>query len=547
MTKKYLRAARTRFSRRRALQTIGALVGGTAFGCGDDGSGPSGATDGGSTDPSTGTTTTGGDGSSTTGVPTTSGGSDSDTGSTGPGTTGDDTTTTTGDDSTGESTTESPVSECAKSDLSPEELLAGIEHVVVLVMENRSFDHYFGSLDFLEGRVVDGLNGDEWNPSIGLGDVTVFKLDEFQPQDPPHEWDECHTQFNLGDCNGFVFENEKKNPGYGEQVMGYHVREQIPVLYALADNFALCDRWFCSVMGPTWPNRYYVHACSSDGGKSNFPSPFLQTLWHACDDAGVTSRIYFTDVPWVAGAFPLVPTVWGKLADGIDGFSLDALTNPNNLDRFFADAAAGALPNFTIIDPGFTSNDDHPDHDIQLGQILIGAIYKALAEGPGWEKTLFIITYDEHGGFYDHVPPPTTVDDEPEFTQMGFRVPSLVIGPRVRKGCVVSTQFEHCSIGATLMRRFGIAALNDRMATANDVSSCINPEYLSDPQPGPPIPLVDVSIDRITARVGRTTSQHELFDRLGVQLDENFRARQVAATLRLLKHAERLGVARLRA
>ncbi|MBZ5715504.1 alkaline phosphatase family protein [Nannocystis pusilla] len=540
MTKKYLRAARTRFSRRRALQAIGALVGSTALGCSDDG-GQTQTTD----SPTTGTDPTTGDAStttssSTTDVPTTSGGSEGATGTTS--TTGDDSSTSEAESTT----TESPVDECAASDLTPEELLAGIEHVVVLVMENRSFDHYFGALKFLEGRTVDGLDGDEWNPSVGLGDVSVFKLDEFQPADPPHEWDECHTQFNLGENNGFVFENEKKNPGFAEQVMGYHVREQIPVLYGLADNFALCDRWFCSVMGPTWPNRYYVHACSSDGGKTNFPSPFIDTLWHACNDAGITSRIYFTDVPWVAGAFPLIPTVWGKLADGVGGFSLDALTNPNNLDRFFADAAAGLLPNFTVIDPGFTSNDDHPDHDIQLGQILIGSIYKALAEGPGWGKTLFIITYDEHGGFYDHVPPPQTVDDEAEFRQMGFRVPSLVIGPHVRRGCTVSTQFEHCSIGATLMRRFGLAPLNERMATANDVSSCINPAYLSDPQPAPPIPLVDVSIDRITARVGRSTSQHELFERLGVTLDEEFRAKTMAATIRLLKHAERLGVARLR-
>lgn len=541
MTKKYLRAVRTRFSRRRAIQAIGAVVGSTALGCGDDGAGtglPTGTgTDSDSTSTGDGATTTS-DASttSTTDAPTTS--SDSDSGSS---TTTDDPTT---GDPTTDGTTGEPVDECAASDLSPEQLLAGVEHVIVLMMENRSFDHYFGALKLLEGRAVDGLNGDEWNPSVGLGDVTVFKMDEFQPKDPPHSWDECHTQFNLGANNGFVFENEKINPGYAEQVMGYHVREHIPVLYALADNFALCDRWFAAVMGPTWPNRYYLNACTSGGGKSNLPKPFLKSLWHACDEAGLTSRIYFTDVPWVAGAFPLIPTVWGKLADS--GLSLGSLTNPNNLDRFFKDAAAGDLPNFAVIDPGFTSNDDHPDHNIQLGQILIGSIYKALAEGPAWHKTLLIITYDEHGGFYDHVPPPQTVDDEPEFRQLGFRVPSLVIGPHVRRGCVVSTQFEHCSVGATLMRRFGIAPLNQRMATANDVSSCINPAYLTDPQPPPPVPLVEVSIDEITARVGRTTSQPELFARAGVRLDDDFRRRTVDATIRLLHHAQRLGVARLR-
>lgn len=542
MTKKYLRAARTRFSRRRAMQAIGALVGSTALGCSDDGGtttegGSSGSSGDGSTTDDTTTTGVDPTTSTTTDAPTTSGVSDSGSSTSG----GPDTT---GGTSTGDATTGEPVDECAASDLSPEELLAGIDHVVVLMMENRSFDHYFGALKLVEGRAVEGLDGTESNPSVSLGDVTVFKMDEFQPKDPPHSWDECHTQFNLGDNNGFVFENEKKHPGYGEQVMGYHVREQLPVIYSLADNFALCERWFASVMGPTWPNRYYLHACSSDGGKTNFPAPFLDTLWHACDDAGLTSRMYFSDVPWVAGAFPLIPTVWSKLADG--GLTLGSLTNPNTLDRFFDDAAAGALPNFSVIDPGFTSNDDHPEHDIQLGQILIGAVYKALAEGPGWGKTLLIITYDEHGGFYDHVAPPETVDDEPEFKQLGFRVPSLVIGPHVRRGCVVSTQLEHCSVAATLMRRFGIAAINERMATANDVSSCINPDYLDDPQPAPPVPLVDVSIGDITARVGRSTSQTELFDQLGVTLDDANRARVVDATLRLLHRAEALGVARLR-
>ncbi|HEY8376088.1 MAG TPA: alkaline phosphatase family protein [Nannocystis sp.] len=548
MTKKYLRAVQARISRRRAIQTIGALVGSATLGCSDDGTSSS-ATDGatGSTSTGDGTTTTTGD--PTTGAPTTGGsgtGTDSDatTGSTT--STGEPgTSSSTGHETTSEGTTGEPVDECAASDLAPEELLAPIEHIVVLMMENRSFDHYFGARKLVEGLAVDGLTGTESNPSVSLGDITVFKMDEFQPKDPPHGWDECHNQFNLGENNGFAFENEKKNPGYTEQVMGYHVREQIPVLYALADNFALCERWFASVMGPTWPNRYYLNACTSNGGKTNFPDPFITTLWHRCDDAGISSKIYFTDVPWVAGAFPFVPTVWNKLSDD-GGFDLNTLTNPNDLERFFEDAAAGTLPNFVCIDPGFTSNDDHPDHDITLGQILIGSIYKALAESPLWSKTLFIITYDEHGGFYDHVPPPKTVDALEEFKQLGFRVPSLVIGPHVRKGCVVSTLFEHCSVGATLMRRFGLQPLNERMATANDVSSCINPAYLDNPQPPPPVPLVDVSVGEITARVGRSTSQKELFAQLGIELDENYRQKVVAATLRLLRRAEKLGVARLR-
>lgn len=285
---------------------------------------------------------------------------------------------------------------------------------------------------------------------------------------------------------------------------------------------------------------------ASGGGKTNLPNPFLKTLWHRCDDAGIDSRIYFGDVPWVAGAFPLVPTVWGKLADDVNDVNLNSLTNPNTLTRFFDDAASGDLPNFAIIDPGFTSNDDHPSHNIQLGRLLIGSIYKALAEGPAWKKTLLIITYDEHGGFYDHVPPPKTIDELAEFEQLGFCVPTMVIGPSVRRGCINGEQFEHCSIGATLMKRFGIAPLNDRMAQARDVSSCIHPDYIDDPQPGPPIPLVDVSISDILASVGHTTSQEELFLAAGVTIDEAFTRKGQADTMRLLLRAQKLGVARLR-
>lgn len=540
MTKKYLRDARANLaSRRRAVQALGSLVGTAILGCGSDtggesSSGPGDSSSGGSSGSSGGLPTTGEVDPTTSG--TTASGDESSSGSSSDG-------SSSGDETTGE-----PVDECAGgSTRTPEQLLAGIDHIIVLMMENRSFDHYFGARKLLEGLPVDGLTGLETNPNLDMTQAPVFLLEEFEVASPPHEWDECHIQFNLGANNGFVFEAEKKHPGLGPQVMGYHVREQIPILWGLADNFTLCDKWFASVMGPTWPNRFYLHACTANGRKDNFPEPFIQTLWHRCDAAGISSRCYFTDVPWVAGAFPLVPTVWGKLGDNVSGFSLDDIQNPNNLDRFFEDCESGDLPNFAIIDPGFTSNDDHPAHNIQLGQILIGSIYKALAASPAWQKTLLVITYDEHGGFYDHVPPPETVDEDPEFRQLGFRVPSLVIGPTVRRGCVNNTQFEHCSVGATLMRRFGIPPLNERMATAADLSSCINPDLVDDPQPGPPVPLVDVSIAGVLASVGHTTSQEELFVATGRAVDETQRQRVRATTLALLKRAEKLGVARLRA
>ncbi|MCA9635692.1 MAG: alkaline phosphatase family protein [Myxococcales bacterium] len=536
MTKKYLRSVRHLFSRRRAIQAMATLA---AAGCaGDDGSGSAseGSTSGGSTsggsssgESTSETSTSGGSGEGS------SSGTGTSTGTSGGETTGDTSTTGVAPD------------ECADGlGMDPEELLSTIDHVIVLMMENRSFDHYFGARKLLEGEASNGLSGDESNPNFDNEPISVFKMNEFEPQDPPHEWDACHFSFNGGENNGFVLENQKANPGVEEQVMGYHVRDQLPALYNLADSFTLCDQWYASVMGPTWPNRYYLNCATSAGEKSNFPHPTIKTIWHLLVDADVSSRIYFTDVPWVAGAFPLVPTVWSRFAEGYGGFNILTLTNPYKLDNFFEDAANGALPAVTFLDPGFTSNDDHPDHNIQLGQVLIGAIYKALAESPLWEKCLFIITYDEHGGFYDHVPPPKTIDDDPEFQQLGFRVPSLVIGPTVRRGCVNSTAFEHVSVLKTIALRFGLPWLNERHAEVTDLSSCIHPDYVHDPQPPPMIAPLKVSISALLKGVGETTSQQELFDAVGVKCDAAFIAEQRAATLRLLQRAESLGAAILR-
>ena len=550
MTRKYLDPVRHLFSRRRTLQTLATLATTGAAGCaGDDGSDGEGSGDSSSgTSSTSGGATTGGattttTGASTTGASTTGASTAGETSAASTSTSG---TTTTGDSSTTDDTTTGVGPDACVGDggLSPAELLAGIDHIIVLMMENRSFDHYFGARKLVEGLAVDGLTGDEWNPDLDKNPVKVWEMDEFQPKDPPHGWDSCHFQYNLGDNNGFVVENQKTNPGFQAQAIGYHVRAHLPVLYALADTFTLCDRWFASVMGPTWPNRYYLNAATSDGEKSNFPHPTIKTIWHRLVEAGVSSKIYFSDVPWVAGAFPFVPTVWGRLGDG--GNTLATLTNPNTLTRFFNECAAGKLPAVSFVDPGFTSNDDHPEHDIQLGQILIGTIYKALAESPLWERCLLVITYDEHGGFFDHVAPGKVVDQRPEFQQLGFRVPAVVVGPHVRKGCVSSVDLEHVSVLKTISTRFGLAPLNQRHAEANDLSCCIDPALLDDPQPPAPLPKIDASIAKLTARVGRTTSQPELFAAAGVTLDEAYRQRVVDDTVRLLERAEALGVVRLR-
>jgi phospholipase C len=421
---------------------------------------------------------------------------------------------------------------------SPETMLAGIDTFVILMMENRSFDHYLGALQLVEGRTdVDGLTGNETNPAPGGATVPVHLLEDFTPADPPHGWDACHAQWNNGANDGFVTEHAGSSEA---DVMGYHVRTQIPVTYALADAGAICDRWFCSVMGPTWPNRFYLHGATSNGGTGNFPAFGFRSIFDALDDAGVTHRNYFHDVAWATGGY-------------------FKLSGNSGIEQFFTDAEAGDLPSVSIIDPGFFgggANDDHPDHDIRLGQALIASVVNALGASPQWNKCLLIVTYDEHGGFYDHVSPPTTTDERDEFRQLGFRVPSLVVGPTARRGQVVSTQFEHVSVLTTLTKRFGLEPLNARVTATNDLTPCLDPAYLNDPQPAPVMPPVPMSkravMQRIAERaaLGPPPGEHpELaaaIDAMNLPPSLDRRDRPAEVTARFLECAAKVGAVKLR-
>jgi len=417
----------------------------------------------------------------------------------------------------------------ATSDLGPDELLAGIDTFVVLCMENRSFDHYLGSLRLTEGRAdVDGLTGTESNPDPDGAPVPVHWLDDYTPADPPHDWDSCHAQWDGGANDGFV----RAHAGTSQaDVMGYYVRDQIPITYALADQAAVCQRWFASVMGPTWPNRFYLHCGTSKGQKSNLPELGLTSIFDRCADAGVDAVNYYHDVPWAAAAY-------GKLTGNVA------------VEKFFEAAAAGTLPPFALIDPQFSgsgANDDHPSHDVRLGQALVASVVAALAQSPQGPRCLLVITYDEHGGFFDHVPPPETIYDIYDFRQIGFRVPSIVVGPTVRRGCAVDAQLEHVSIAATLTRRFGLEPLTSRANKAGDLSPCIDPRALDAPGPPPVLPPVPVSMRALAAR--RPADSHrELHDALAARplppgLDR--RAEADAITRRVLAWGERLGAVRL--
>lgn len=481
-------------SRRNMLQGIGAAIGAATVGCGGAGDDP-GFKDG-------------------------PGGGVINPGSTGAGSNGSDSN---GSGSTGSGSVPDMCS--GNGGLTPEELLAPIDTIVILCMENRSFDHYLGALSLEEKRAVDGLTGAEWNPDPKGIKVPVFHMTNLAVESPPHDWDPVHQQWNMGKNDQFVIASAGPHQ---QEVMGYYTRTEIPTYYALSDAYTVCDRYFCSLLGPTWPNRFFLHGASSHGVTTNVPVVGFTSIFDQLDGAGVESRNYYGDVPWCTGAY-------GRLK-GLSG-----------IETFFEHAAAGTLPKVSIIDPTFFgqgANDDHPDHDVKLGEALIASVYAALAASPQWGRCLFVLTYDEHGGFFDHVPPPPTVDGDPAFAQLGFRVPTIVAGPFARKGCVVSTQLEHVSILRTLARRFKLPSLNARVDATEDLSSCIDPKFLDNPQAATKLPRVRVPLKKVRASRPAGISQPEMWaaaesGRIPWQLDR--RAHSLAIAERILAHGERLG------
>ena len=424
--------------------------------------------------------------------------------------------------------------------------LSNIDHFVVLMMENRSFDHYFGALTLPEratdaafgqgtkehlgldedplaadpaGDRVIGLTGDETNPGPDGAPVGIHHLDRRRAlHHLPHKWEPMHQGFNNGAMDGFVMAHHEANLEAGDagpEAMGYHNETDIPVLYKLAEEYTLCDRYFCSVMGPTWPNRFFLHACTSGGRQTNKPRPFLDTIWGRLKDEGLKGRNYFSDLPWASAGF----------------FKLRGL---RTLSRFFKDCADGDLPDFSILDPGFFfATSDHPDErpirqgdrldrdfggnsahpemgpNNNLADILIATIYKAIAESPQWKNTALIITYDESGGFHDHVAPPKVHDERDEFRQLGFRVPTLVIGPWMKRGFMDHTQLEHCSVAATIDARFGTEPLNRRAEESNTFANAIDPT-LTDPRDPVELPKVEVDLDELIQHLEINPTQKEM-------------------------------------
>jgi phospholipase C len=383
--------------------------------------------------------------------------------------------------------------------------LSSIEHVVVLMLENRSFDHMLGFLYTSAGNVSPsgqpyaGLTGSESNPGANGQPVTVFQIEStatnayYMPGADPGEGYMATNDQLFGSENapasstpptmqGFISDFtytlgwQSTESGWtilpgttGSDIMGCFTPEALPVLSALAQGYAVCDQWFSSVPTETMPNRAFALAATSQGHMDDktktFTSPSIFSLLGQHD---VTWGIYGYD------AEPLTASTFTDIASATGG-------TIGQFSQFTAAAAAGTLPAFCFLEPSWSStgNSQHPAYDVALGEQLIHDVYEALRGGPAWPQTLLVVTYDEHGGCYDHVPPPSGAvapDNSAgefgfDFTRFGLRVPTVLISPLIAAGTVYrapagGTPLDHTSTLKTVQQRWGLPALTARDAAA---------------------------------------------------------------------------------
>lgn len=347
---------------------------------------------------------------------------------------------------------------------SPE--LSGIEHIVTVSMENRSFDHFFGWLPNADGQqagftYVDG-NGVA-HPTHSLsGDNTGCPA-----PDPDHSYAGARVEYNSGAMDGFL--RAGSNDLYS---IGYYCENDIPFYASLARNYTTCDRYFSAILGPTFPNRMFLYAAQTDRLTDSVAPSTLPTIFDRLTNANVSQAYYFSNVPYLA--------LWGNKYAGIAKTS----------SQFQQDAANGTLPAISFLDPRYTvlddgtGNDDHPHADIREGDRFLYDVFDAVSKGPGWSSTLLIINFDEWGGFFDHVAPPRAQaanQVDPDIvdgkTLLGFRVPIVVVSPfsagNPASPTINSLVFDHTSVLKLIEWRWNLPPLTPRGCQQRREQSCI--------------------------------------------------------------------------
>jgi len=373
-----------------------------------------------------------------------------------------------------------------------------IQHVVVLMMENHSFDHMLG---WLPG--IGELDGTQSNKDTNGNSYSVTTGANYSTKPcPQHQLENVNMQVfgtyqpSSGDTptmSGFVLDymaGQKQADGDPYVLMGCYSPDQLPVISALAQTFTTCTRWFCSVPGPTGPNRIYANCASSAGYAGSdyetgtFPSEMasLSSIFGVLAQAGFTWGVYHEDSDFA-------PEL---LLDDVQAKPDWQYCDPG-FTKLHAHLQAGTLPNYCFLTPDLWQNSQHSSADVRYGECVIANIYEAIANSEYWNNTLFIFTYDEHGGLYDSVTTPTGVPNpdgknwdnscpsdygykEPPFSfdRLGPRVPAIVISPFVQ-AATDATQYEHSSLTATVLQLFGLTwpITNQRIQTVNTFEKLI--------------------------------------------------------------------------
>jgi phospholipase C len=336
-----------------------------------------------------------------------------------------------------------------------------IRHIIVMMKENRSFDHLLGGLPALQPD-AEVFPAGFTNPDLQGSPVAPFHLGTTcLGQDPDHQWDAMHAQIDDGAMDGYVTSAARTTGGDGHFAIGYYQPADLPFDYFLASTYALADHYFPSVRSGTFPNRDYLLLATSDGVTATqysiWPDPTLPSIFDRLDDAGVSWGVYGDDHPleetlndpahfW-EGLHP-----WHPVQDLVDAL------------------ATGDLPAVIFVDGIEDYEDDHPTADLQLGEAWVKRIYDAAVAGPAWDSTVILYTYDEAGGFFDHLPPPEACLARPEdaaFHELGTRVPLIVISPWARRHHVSHSLKEHTSITRFIEAVHGLPALTARDANSD--------------------------------------------------------------------------------
>ncbi len=366
----------------------------------------------------------------------------------------------------------------AKTKDLPKPNQSGIEHIVLVTMENRSFDHFLGWLPGANGR----QGGLSFTDTVGNTYPTHPLAPDFQGcghVDPDHSYTGGRIEYDNGKCDGWL----KTAPPGDTFPIGYYTQADLAFLGQAAPGWTTFNGYFAAIMAETFPNRVYQHAAQTDRIDNSTKISTLPTIWDRLADHSISRRYYFSDIPLLA--------LWGSKYLPISA----------PIAQFFAACAAGTLPRVSFVEPRFLgegqgiSGDDHPFSDIRNGEAFLNLVYAAITLSPAWRNTVLVINFDEWGGFFEHVPPtgapipPADAAAGNKDGLRGFRVPCVIISPWSRRGYVATGTYDHTSVLSMIEWRWNLRPLTVRDSSAQNLALALDFSTINLSAPQYAVPL----------------------------------------------------------